>query len=77
MPWTKSYYPDSLKDLPVSVRDEAIEIANRLLEEKKEEDDLVTAVNKVRNWDTKEDKRAKKYKWSKRIREKDRLYFID
>lgn len=34
MPWTKSDYPDSMKNLPLQVRNKAIDIANALLEEK-------------------------------------------
>lgn len=33
MPWTKSNYPDSMKNLDTSTRNKAIEIANKLLEE--------------------------------------------
>jgi uncharacterized protein YdaT len=32
MPWTTSYYPVSMKNLPPEVRAKAIEIANALLE---------------------------------------------
>jgi uncharacterized protein YdaT len=34
MPWTKTDYPNSMKNLPTAVRNKAIEIANALLEEK-------------------------------------------
>lgn len=33
MPWSKTDYPDSMKNLPDDIRDKAIEIANALLEE--------------------------------------------
>ncbi|KTD22291.1 Uncharacterized protein conserved in bacteria [Legionella lansingensis] len=33
MPWTKSDYPDSMKNLDSSIRNKAIEIANKLLKE--------------------------------------------
>ena len=33
MPWTKSDYPDSMKNLAPRIRGKAIEIANALLEE--------------------------------------------
>jgi len=33
MPWSKSRYPNSMKNLPPSVRRRAIAIANALLEE--------------------------------------------
>lgn len=31
MPWSESYYPRSMKNLPPAVRSKAIEIANALL----------------------------------------------
>jgi uncharacterized protein YdaT len=31
MPWTESYYPAAMKNLPPEVRSKAIEIANALL----------------------------------------------
>ena len=37
MPWTKSDYPDSMKDLEIHVREKAIEIANALLRDGYEE----------------------------------------
>lgn len=33
MPWTKSDYPDAMKNLDSSTRNKAIEIANALLED--------------------------------------------
>ena len=35
MPWTKTNYPDSMKKLPLAVRNKAIQIANAMLKEKK------------------------------------------
>jgi uncharacterized protein YdaT len=32
MPWNESYYPLSMKNLPLAVRRKAIEIANALIE---------------------------------------------
>ncbi|KTD21175.1 DUF2188 domain-containing protein [Legionella londiniensis] len=37
MPWTKSDYPDSMKNLDAATRNKAIEIANKLLKEGYEE----------------------------------------
>lgn len=37
MPWNKNDYPDSMKNLDVSVREKAIEIANALLRDNYEE----------------------------------------
>ncbi|MCR2823143.1 DUF2188 domain-containing protein [Lederbergia panacisoli] len=37
MPWSKHDYPDSMKHLPEEVRNKAIEIANALVEDQKEE----------------------------------------
>jgi hypothetical protein len=34
MPWTKTDYPNSMKNLLAAVRNKAIEIANALLEER-------------------------------------------
>ena len=33
MPWSESYYPASMKNLPPQVRRKAVEIANALLRE--------------------------------------------
>jgi uncharacterized protein YdaT len=35
MPYTKNDYPDSMKNLSSDVREKAIDILNKLLEEKK------------------------------------------
>ncbi|MBS4205262.1 DUF2188 domain-containing protein [Lederbergia citrea] len=37
MPWSKNDFPDSMKNLPVDIREKAIEIANALLEDNKDE----------------------------------------
>jgi uncharacterized protein YdaT len=52
MPWTKSDYPDSMKNLPEAVRDKAIEIANALLEEKHMDDGIAiaTAISRAKDW---------------------------
>jgi len=52
MPWTKSDYPDSMKNLPSQVRNKAIEIANALLEESdmKEGIAIATAISRAKDW---------------------------
>jgi uncharacterized protein YdaT len=52
MPWTKNRYPVSMKNLPVAVRNKAIEIANALLEEKKMDEGIAiaTAVSRAKDW---------------------------
>lgn len=52
MPWTKRTYPVSMKNLPMSVRVKAIEIANALLEEKrmKEGIAIATAISRAKDW---------------------------
>jgi uncharacterized protein YdaT len=43
MPWTKSDYPVSMKNLPKEVRDKTIEIANALLEERNMDEGIAIA----------------------------------
>lgn len=52
MPWTKSDYPDSMKNLPSKVRNKAIEIANTLLEEKHMDEGIAiaTAISRAKDW---------------------------
>jgi uncharacterized protein YdaT len=52
MPWTKKNYPDSMKNMPVKVREKAIEIANVLLEEENMEEGIAiaTAISRSRDW---------------------------
>lgn len=51
MPWTKSDYPDSMKNLPVKVRNKAIEIANALHEEKMDEGiAIATGISRAKDW---------------------------
>lgn len=52
MPWTKTNYPSSLKNLPQPVRNKAIEIANALLEKGNMEEGRViaTAINNAKTW---------------------------
>jgi uncharacterized protein YdaT len=52
MPWTRDYYPDSMKNLPEPVRNKAIEIANALLEEKNMPEGIAiaTAISRAKKW---------------------------
>jgi len=52
MPWTKSDYPDSMKNLPQAVRDKAIEIGNALLEERDMDEGIAiaTAISRAKDW---------------------------
>lgn len=52
MPWTKSDYPNSMKNLPAKVRNKAIEIGNALLEENTLEEGIAiaTAISRAKDW---------------------------
>ena len=52
MPWTKSNYPDSMKNLPVKVRNKAVEIGNALLEERHMDEGIAiaTAISRAKDW---------------------------
>ena len=52
MPWTKSDYPDSMKNLPVEVREKAIEIANALLDEADMDEGIAiaTSISRAKDW---------------------------
>lgn len=52
MPWTKTDYPNSMKNLPVSVRNKAIEIANALFEERHMDEGIAiaTAISRAKDW---------------------------
>jgi uncharacterized protein YdaT len=52
MPWTKTDYPNSMKNLPVAVRNKAIEIANALLEERHMDEgiSIATAISRAKDW---------------------------
>ena len=57
MPWTKSDYPDAMKNLDKKVRDKAIDIANALLEEGYEEGSAIPiAIDKAKEWAQKRNK---------------------
>jgi uncharacterized protein YdaT len=57
MPWTKTDYPDSMKNLDKKVREKAIEIANALVSEEKMEDGraIPIAISKAKEWAEKKD----------------------
>jgi uncharacterized protein YdaT len=51
MPWNASYYPASMKHLPLEVREKAIEIANALLDEGMQEGKVIRiAIAKAKQW---------------------------
>jgi uncharacterized protein YdaT len=52
MPWTKTDYPNSLKNLPQVVRNKAIEIANALFEKGNMEEGrlIATAISLAKTW---------------------------
>jgi uncharacterized protein YdaT len=58
MPWTKSDYPDSMKNLPAPIRNKAIEIANALIGEKDMDEGIAiaTAISKAKDWGAKRSK---------------------
>jgi uncharacterized protein YdaT len=51
MPWSATYYPASMKNLPPIVRAKAIEIANALLEAGRPEGPAIRiAIARARQW---------------------------
>lgn len=51
MPWSSTYHPASMKNLPLPVREKAIEIANALLDEGTDEGRAIRiAIAKDRQW---------------------------
>lgn len=52
MPWTKRSYPRSMQNLPVTVRNKAVEIANALVEEEGMEEgvSIATAISRAKDW---------------------------
>jgi len=54
MPWTKNDYPASMKNLPVGVREKAIEIANALLDEQNMDEGIAiaTGISRAKDWAT-------------------------
>lgn len=60
MPWTKSDYPASMKNLPSAVRNKAVEIANALLDDSKmgEGRIIATAISRAKDWAVNRGKKA-------------------
>lgn len=52
MPWTKTDYPNSLKNFPQAIRNKAIEIANALLKKGNMEEGriIATAISNAKKW---------------------------
>jgi len=51
MPWDETYYPRSMRNLPLEVRLKAIEIANALLEEGYDDGMAIRiAIAKAKEW---------------------------
>jgi hypothetical protein len=51
MPWNETYYPQSMRNLPLEVRLKAIEIANALLEEGYDEGKAIRiGIAKAKEW---------------------------
>lgn len=52
MPWDKKDYPASMKNLPGSVRDKAIDIANALVEDKNMDEGvaIATGISRAKDW---------------------------
>lgn len=61
MPWNKSNYPDSMKNLPAGVRNKAIEIANALLEERNMNEGIAiaTGISRAKDWAEEHGKKSK------------------
>ncbi|WP_259014716.1 DUF2188 domain-containing protein [Emticicia fluvialis] len=61
MPWTKSDYPQSLKNFQAPVRNKAIEIANALIEDGRDEGTAIAiATSKAEEWAKNRGKKVKK-----------------
>jgi uncharacterized protein YdaT len=55
MPWSRGDYPPSYKNLPVNIRNKAVEIANAMLHEGAEEGiAIATGVKRAKEWAEKE-----------------------
>lgn len=51
MPWSRGDYPPSYKNLPVKIRNKAVEIANAMLGENAEEGiAIATGLKRAREW---------------------------
>lgn len=58
MPWDKKDYPASMKNLPGSVRDKAIDIANALVTDKNMDEGIAiaTGISRAKDWAINNDK---------------------
>jgi uncharacterized protein YdaT len=67
MPWTKTSYPNSMKNLPIAVRNKAIEIGNALLEDGKMDEGIIiaTAISRAKDWAAEHGKKVEDPKKSK------------
>ncbi|MFO7828431.1 MAG: DUF2188 domain-containing protein [Bacteroidales bacterium] len=52
MPYTKDDYPNTMKNLPEKIREKAIEILNRLLEDKNMDESIAipTSISRAKDW---------------------------
>jgi uncharacterized protein YdaT len=66
MPWTKTDYPDSLKNFTAKVRNKAIEIANALMEDEGYDEGraIAIATAQAKEWAENRDIQIKKAKSS-------------
>ncbi|MEO6520800.1 MAG: hypothetical protein ABIN91_03920 [Mucilaginibacter sp.] len=58
MPWIKGDYPPSMKNLPLPIRNKAVEIANALLAEENMDEGIAIAigVKNAKTWAKKQSK---------------------
>ena len=63
MPWTKTDYPNSFKNLPQAVRNKAIEIANALFEKGTMEEGriIAIAITNAKKWANNHGQTKKKF----------------
>lgn len=63
MPWTKTDYPNSLKNLPQAVRNKAIEIANALFEKGTMDEGriIAIAITNAKKWANNRGQTKKKF----------------
>ncbi len=66
MPWSKTDFPNAMKNLPQVVRNKAIQIANALYSKKKLKTGILiaTAISHAKNWANRRGLSSKKY-WEK------------
>jgi uncharacterized protein YdaT len=63
MPWSRSDFPNAMKNLPKVVRNKAIQIANALLAKTKLKTGIViaTAIKNAKKWAAKKEIPSKRY----------------